>query len=144
MISFCQFNHCNFKVNPIIFRHIQDKWLSWYGRTLLSSRSIDYMNPLAKRKISIHDAMLLKCISWNSHNKISATYVQYAFENAKFRCGHAKQWRWTTTSLATLLPYKVPQLISTRKNKYRYPSPLTAQKWIKVQNEWGYIKGFHT
>ena len=65
------------------------------------------MNPLAQRKVTIYDAMQLKIISWNFHNRILATYVQYPLEDVKSRCGHAKQYRPTITNLATFLPSKV-------------------------------------
>ena len=51
----------------------------------------------------------LEIFSWTSHNRFSATYIQYPWEDAKFSCGHAKQWRPSTTN-QTLLPYRVMKL----------------------------------
>ena len=36
------------------------------------------LNPLAQElSVTVHDVMLLQIISGNSHNRISATYIQY-------------------------------------------------------------------
>ena len=88
------------------------------------------MNHLDQRKVTIYDALLLKIISCNSHNRISATYVRYPFKHVKFVCKHAKHHQSSNTVTISGSVTGVICRVLTPKDKERHASTPLQEKAI--------------